>query len=108
VGYLVYIKPVVYNDCPTDVRHYRQESDGFPHESTVDQFFSESQFESYRALGRHLGRQISEPMDTVEEQTIFDLVHGAAAYVYQPQAPIGDRRVQNVRDLVGWMERSLQ
>jgi hypothetical protein len=108
VGYLVYIKPVVYNDCPTDVRHYRQENDGFPHESTVDQFFSESQFESYRALGRYIVRQISETMDTTEEQTIFDLVHGAAAYVYQQQAPIGDRRVQNVSDLVGWMERSLQ
>lgn len=108
VGVLVYIKPVVYNDCPTDVRHYRQENELFPHESTVDQFFSESQFESYRALGRHIVRQISEAMDTREEETIFDLVHGAAAYVYRQQAPIGDRRVQNVSDLVGWMERSLQ
>ena len=52
-GYILYIKPVVYADCPPDVKNYRKENDGFPHESTADQFFSESQFESYRALGLH-------------------------------------------------------
>jgi hypothetical protein len=54
-GTLVYIKPGVYeSDClPRDVYNYAQESPQFPHEPTSDQFFSESQFESYRALGRH-------------------------------------------------------
>jgi hypothetical protein len=48
-------KPGVYaSDCfPWDVYNYAQESLEFPHEPTSDQFFSESQFESYRALGRH-------------------------------------------------------
>ena len=32
---------------------YARANDEFPHESTVDQFFSESQFESYRMLGVH-------------------------------------------------------
>jgi len=40
------------------VKNYEKESDGFPHESTADQFFTESQFESYRALGRHMVDQM--------------------------------------------------
>ena len=54
-GLLIYLKPNVYQDeyFPRDVFNYAQESKSFPHEPTSDQFFSESQFESYRALGRH-------------------------------------------------------
>ena len=59
-GNLIYIKPGIYaNDYfPRDVYNYCQESMAFPHEPTSDQFFSESQFESYRALGRHAVNQI--------------------------------------------------
>ena len=55
-GMLVYLKPSVYkdNNLPRDVYNYAQESEAFPHETTADQFFSESQFESYRALGRYV------------------------------------------------------
>ena len=38
----------------------------FPHQSTADQFFSESQFESYRALGYHTGRRV---FDVVRSHT---------------------------------------
>lgn len=38
---------------PIDVLTYYQAHSEFPHESTADQFFSESQFESYRMLGLH-------------------------------------------------------
>jgi hypothetical protein len=59
-GTLIYIKPGVYEGeyFPRDVYNYSQESLAFPHESTGDQFFSESQFESYRALGRHAINEI--------------------------------------------------
>ncbi|HYI11364.1 MAG TPA: patatin-like phospholipase family protein [Thermoanaerobaculia bacterium] len=59
-GRLVYLKPGCYNDdhFPRDVYNYALESDDFPHEPTSDQFFSESQFESYRALGRHAINEI--------------------------------------------------
>ena len=43
-----------------DVYNYATESLDFPHESTADQFFSESQFESYRALGRHAFNEICD------------------------------------------------
>jgi len=50
-GTLLYVKPAFYGKEPKDVFNYATESAAFPHESTADQFFSETQFESYRALG---------------------------------------------------------
>ena len=38
---------------PDDVLAYRRMHPDFPHDPTADQFFTESQFESYRALGHH-------------------------------------------------------
>jgi len=52
-GTLVYIKATLTGDESTDVLQYAQRHEEFPHEPTLDQFFSESQFESYRALGLH-------------------------------------------------------
>jgi len=58
-GRLVYLKPAVYGRRePTDVFNYAQQSPTFPHESTADQFFTESQFESYRMLGFHTIREV--------------------------------------------------
>ncbi len=52
-GTLIYIKPVVCDRVQTDVAQYASTDSTFPHQSTLDQFFSESQFESYRRLGLH-------------------------------------------------------
>ena len=52
-GYMLYVK-AAYNRSAlrnVGVRSYAMAHPAFPHESTMDQFFSESQFESYRALG---------------------------------------------------------
>lgn len=53
-GILVYLKSSLTGDEPADVQHYAAVHHEFPHESTADQFFDESQFESYRALGHHV------------------------------------------------------
>ena len=53
-GSLLYVKSAVYpkaDNMPIDVLQYAGRSETFPHESTARQFFTESQFESYRALG---------------------------------------------------------
>jgi hypothetical protein len=51
-GRILYLKPSYFGqDLPVDVVSYAAASKTFPHESTGDQFFSESQFESYRRLG---------------------------------------------------------
>ncbi|HEV3485888.1 MAG TPA: hypothetical protein VG106_10805, partial [Vicinamibacterales bacterium] len=84
-GFLLYIKPAVYADCPTDVRNYRQENKPFPHESTADQFFSESQFESYRALGQHGIRQICSALGGSDRdgRTVWEFFSGASRYLQE-------------------------
>jgi hypothetical protein len=61
-GKLIYMKAVLTNAdltsnpselLPSDVRQYAEANPPFPHQSTSDQFFDESQFESYRRLGLH-------------------------------------------------------
>ncbi len=57
-GRILYIKPSFFGSIPIDVRAYAAGSPTFPHETTGDQFFSESQFESYRALGRYFTKML--------------------------------------------------
>jgi len=52
-GRIIYVKPTIVGDEPADVLNYEKRCGDFPHESTADQWFSESQFESYRMLGMH-------------------------------------------------------
>ena len=52
-GSLIYVKPLVSGDEPPDVSNYAAAHPEFPHETTTDQWFSESQLESYRLLGLH-------------------------------------------------------
>jgi hypothetical protein len=52
-GELLYIKPTWLADVPMDVRAYGAAEKQFPQQPTSDQWFSESQFESYRSLGTH-------------------------------------------------------
>src|SRR5207247_569714 len=55
-GVLIYIKASLSGDENDYVLDYKRRNTAFPHETTVDQFFSEEQFEAYRALGFHAAR----------------------------------------------------
>jgi hypothetical protein len=57
-GKLIYIKSSITGDEPVDVLGYHMRVPLFPHESTGDQWFDESQFESYRRLGQHVGEDV--------------------------------------------------
>jgi hypothetical protein len=59
-GTLVYLKPSVIDNLPMDVNAYAIANLAFPHESTADQWYSESQFESYRRLGQFLTGALGE------------------------------------------------
>ena len=50
---LVYIKSSLTGDENDYVFHYKRRYSAFPQETTLDQMFSEEQFEAYRALGYH-------------------------------------------------------
>ena len=54
VGIIAYVKSSLTGDEKDYVLDYARRYPAFPHESTSDQFFSEEQFEMYRALGFHM------------------------------------------------------
>jgi hypothetical protein len=64
-GLLVYIKPGYHGTEPADVRSYAASNPTFPHEPTADQWFSESQLESYRVLGNYIVNLICSGRRTV-------------------------------------------
>jgi hypothetical protein len=57
-GVLIYLKSSLSGDENDYVLDYRRRNPSFPHETTLDQFFSEEQFEAYRALGFHAARNL--------------------------------------------------
>jgi hypothetical protein len=54
LGTLIYIKPGFFGTEPVDVRSYGNAHPEFPHDTTLDQWFTESQMESYRSLGSYI------------------------------------------------------
>jgi hypothetical protein len=70
-------------DAPIDVRAFRNAHPDFPHETTLEQWFSESRFESYRGLGdaamSAIGLPESDPNDT--ERQIADLFRDVASQI---------------------------
>ena len=81
-GKLIYIKPTLRGlgeeKLPYDVYSYARRNGEFPHQSTADQWFSESQFESYRELGFHSLQQIGPDL---REASFEDLYHRAVDYI---------------------------
>jgi len=53
-GLLLYLKLSVTGNESELIRRYRGSHPDFPHQSTLDQFFNEEQFEAYRQLGVHV------------------------------------------------------
>ncbi len=66
IGYLVYLKLSLTGNEGEFLRRYKFDEPAFPHHSTADQFFSEPQFEAYRALGEHIGEKMFLPAITGE------------------------------------------
>ncbi|MGE8413878.1 MAG: hypothetical protein ACN6QY_16100 [Pseudomonas sp.] len=55
---ILVLKPRLIARLAPDVLNYARNNPGFPHQSTVDQFFDEAQFESYRQLGLEMGQAL--------------------------------------------------
>lgn len=89
-GLLLYIKPVVYSDeGPRDVLNYKKNSADFPHETTADQWFSESQFESYRRLGYYTIEQITNQTDGLSMITLDAMIETAMADLEPATVQVG-------------------
>ncbi|MCP3369991.1 hypothetical protein [Bradyrhizobium cajani] len=59
-GLLLYFKSGLHGTEPMGVLSYAIAHPTFPHETTLNQFFTESQFESYRALGYEIAERAFE------------------------------------------------
>jgi hypothetical protein len=73
MGYLIYIKSSLTGDEPSDLINFKLQEPTFPHHSTVDQFFSESQFESYRRLGEHIAQNLKLPANSIEKDLLAQI-----------------------------------
>ena len=69
-GRLIYVKPSIPQGkrglVPRDILSHQVQEPDFPHVSTADQFFSETQFESYRRLGEWAGGKLVEALGKSE------------------------------------------
>lgn len=102
-GTLVYIKPTFYGTEPADVYQYGQTHEAFPHDPTADQWFDESQFESYRMLGSYIIELIcgheSEDRDddrAKKETSLDDFVGEVRDYLTRPVQERLDERDEPV------------
>jgi hypothetical protein len=62
-GTIIYVKSTLTGDENDIVLDYKRRYPSFPHETTMDQFFGEEQFEAYRALGFHAMHRLLEGDD---------------------------------------------
>src|SRR5207247_7066407 len=102
-GHLLYLKASLTGDEPEDVLQYHKSQSDFPHQSTADQWFDESQFESYRALGLHIAQNVFEPLGdakTISKLTNEELFVGLAQHWYPPSAATAESFTKHTRNIV--------
>jgi hypothetical protein len=75
-GRILYVKLSVTGDEPVDVLNYRKQNSAFPHQSTGDQFFNESQFESYRRLGLHAATHAFRAVQVSPKTPLTEIFEG--------------------------------
>lgn len=57
-GYILYIKPSYHGTEGAGIVAYANNNPAFPHDSTANQWFDETLFESYRSLGQEITDQV--------------------------------------------------
>ena len=62
-GILIYIKPTLRKGDPQDVLAYAKTNPQFPNDTTANQWFDETHFENYRALGQASGEAAAGAID---------------------------------------------
>lgn len=74
-GVIIYVKSTLTRHLPGDIYGYKARNKDFPHQTTLDQFFDEEQFEAYRELGYRLAAQLFR--DVKAERTKANTPNGA-------------------------------
>jgi hypothetical protein len=64
-GVIVYVKSTLTRFLPGDIYGYKARNADFPHQTTLDQFFDEEQFEAYRELGYRLTARLFRDIEDI-------------------------------------------
>lgn len=73
---LIYIKPTLTGDEQLDVLQYQMENPSFPQQPSVEHHFDEAQWESYRALGEHIAKQVFQAPEGEDETVWWETLIG--------------------------------
>jgi hypothetical protein len=87
IGLMLYLKLSVTGDEAELLKRYRMLYPEFPHQSTVNQFYDEEQFEAYRQLGVHVAEGAFSPALLTSGKnlaTVRDWFHELAGNMLEP------------------------
>jgi hypothetical protein len=90
MGLLLYLKLSLTGDEAELLKRYKFLHPDFPHQSTLDQFYDEEQFEAYRQLGVHVAKGTFAPAllrRTVRPQNVEDWFRQLAENMLEPMKP---------------------
>lgn len=89
VGLILYLKLSMTGDEIELVKRYRLANPDFPHQTTLDQFFDEEQFEAYRQLGVHVAEGLFHPAlvgESTHPETVAAWFEALAASLLLPES----------------------
>ena len=89
MGLLLYLKLSVTGNESELIKRYRINNPDFPHQTTLDQFFDQEQFEAYRQLGVHVAEGLLLPalMDNWQPACVPDWFRQLARNLLEPLKP---------------------
>jgi hypothetical protein len=91
-GLLLYLKLSVTGNESELIKRYRTNHPEFPHQTTLDQFFDEEQFEAYRQLGAHVTSGLLAPAligtDSPYPISVLRWLGGLASNILEPELPL--------------------
>jgi Patatin-like phospholipase len=93
IGYLLYMKLSLTGNESEYLKRYKLDEPDFPHHSTANQFFTEPQFEAYRALGEHVGDKlflgaiVGTRIATADDVSVPKWFEALAQSLLQPLVP---------------------
>jgi hypothetical protein len=93
-GVVVYVKSTLTRHLPGDLYGYKARNNEYPHQTTLDQFFDEDQFEAYRELGYRLTARLFRDIEDAKKKATA------------PQGTPMPEALQAVADKLGILESS--
>ena len=104
-GELLYLKPWLPPGAPLELAAFKRLRPDFPHGTTANEFFTESDFESYRNLGDHLTTNILEahPKGPLTLDRLFKALRQAPSSADGPMEWQHGTLAQSAPEKTGWL-----